>query len=1216
MAELYNLGIGLSVIDSASKPVQAVDAALVAMSKSTGLAGDAARSIGGDLDGFAATLRGATATASDFDMVLTGNSVDESLYAVGEAADDTQDEIEELTGAAKEAVTAWNQFGQSLGLVGSRMGEMQQHQLQMRDAAGRFTSVRLDGSLDSIAASAANVIDKTRTMFSELGGGSGFAMLGQRLSGLGAAVDSTVSSFESLQWLGSTMQETFLGFEDSTQKLAMGFGGTSEDAHELRSAMLDLGLDTQYSLGEISKLTGELAEAGVDLRDVAKEDQAAFISLNSTFGVSGQDIAAMSSTMRSFGGSMKQTLDEATAFQRDFGIPGVFAELPGIISGAQTAVIQFGEAVKTSLPDIERNVMRTAGIFAKAYGKTMRDAVQSAQQDFNRFAQGSRQHEDVFLGLADSFDPIQISLMKVGRTLEESSRLLQLGQKDSMAYAEEMRGVYLSLGEGSFQARLFRREMEQSGMSEAMMGLIFTENKLTEARAAATAAKEEAARADRVGIKSFDDLTKGMLSTVDETRKMWLNVKELGKAFLTQTGLTDVLREAFAGAKDTITGLAKTVKGFVDSEKMREWGKTLTPILSTVGKWFLILGTAAGGALGAVGSMVSAMGSLRGAKAGLKALGSAAERLPMIGKAFGPITKGIGGITKLFSRALPGIGTVVAAFSGITTAVSDMGEVLSSPHATGLQRFQAIFRGVLKGVGSAFNSLLLGIPGWVADQFFPDLEEKFNQGIADLFDFDYGRWGLEKLLGLKQLLVDNLPDWKEVASDWGKGIGGAIGGIAKTIVDFMVWGLKNQLSMIQGTIKWLFSGGMSGASAGIEDSTSVIGDALWSVLDSATRIAKEALVGLAEGFVGAFGTSLKTLGFEWQLIWSHMQEFAHVTFLEFESYVGSLLVTPIKTGLSHAQFAFESLWVGIKFGAKAAWAGLNDGLDDALSGIKIALLGIPKVALEMVSKIAGALNLLPTVDIDTSGLKEMEDEFKAQIQTEKDLMANRESGVAKVGHEAVLAIAALKKEDEIRIAGYESDDRRQERRIAAAKEQYAIEQAGITAEMLGHEQNQVEANQFRDQSVSAIDQALIGLAKGAKGEEFDKGQSAAAEKALRGHMDASLRTLVKRIGAGEIEMDEATKELEAAKSAALQKALKAGRETQRKAGDVGKAAKGKDGKTEAEKKEFASMMAQFSQSLAANRRQSIEVRFADRTGDAISRDMARRSSVAQASKGL
>ena len=59
MSELYNLGIGLSVVDSASKPVRAVDAALASMAKATDYAGAAARAVSGDLGGFAASMRSA-----------------------------------------------------------------------------------------------------------------------------------------------------------------------------------------------------------------------------------------------------------------------------------------------------------------------------------------------------------------------------------------------------------------------------------------------------------------------------------------------------------------------------------------------------------------------------------------------------------------------------------------------------------------------------------------------------------------------------------------------------------------------------------------------------------------------------------------------------------------------------------------------------------------------------------------------------------------------------------------------------------------------------------------------------------------------------------------------------------------------------------------------------------------------------------------------------
>lgn len=1317
MAELYNLGIGLSVIDTASKPVRAVDAALASMTRSTDLAGAAARAVSGDLGAFAMSMRSASGIARDFDTILSGNSVDDSLRSVGAAAEDTTEQTagleEQLASTAdqgqnladisdmlaeqlaaqqnisaerhermrvqgahssdllereaektRQLTTALGQLSQSLRLVGTESRDANGKVMQMRDSYGRFTTIALDGSIDSIAGQMANVVQKSTDLWDTLkGSSSGFKMLGNELGKVANRINETVDGFASLKWLGESAQSTFLDFGDASQKLAVGFGGAAEDAYELRSAMLDVGLSTQYSLGEVTKLTGELAAAGVDLRDMANEERDAFVGLNHTFNVSGQDIAAMSSTMNAFGGDMLKTLDDAAAFQKGFGIQGVFEELPGIIGGAQTAVIQFGDAVSSSVPEIVRNVTHTAGVFAKAYGKTMRDAVQSAQADFIKFVGASRQHQDVFLGLADGFDPLQEALMEAHVPLMRTKDLMDEAQKSPLKFASSMRSMTASMTD--FQKRRFTRQLQLGGLSDDLMGLITNTERYNEAILSEAEAREKEDRAVRTGIASFKELNAGMLDTVSETKAMWENVKELSKAFLAQTGLTEVLKNTFAGAKDVLAGFSEKIRALVESDEMRAWGKTLVPVLSTVGKWFLLIGSAAGGVVGALGSIAGALGSLRAGSKGLKMLGSFAEKLPGVGKAVGVFSKGLGSVTKLFGRAIPGIGQVVALFSGVTTALRDMGTVMGDPNATGMQKFQALVRGTLKGVGGAFNSLLLGIPGWIADKFFPNLEAKFDRGIRDLFDFDYTSWLGKKLDSFGGWFLDNLPDWKVMAREWGKTLGGAMGGLAEMAVDALIWGIKN-LSLpgiLYNLWQGAFTDGMKGASAGILGASGSLGNAVLSVLGSAAIVAKEALVGIAGGFVGAFGTSLDELGAQWDLTWLGMKEFFHVSFLKMGNGVMTWLVDPARISFALMRTSAETTAVYAKGAFQLAFAAVEDAVAGNFTGIRSfvsdtmsvvggtiqltfqkAFAAVSGFVTGFVSSAIGTLLSLVTAIEPVAKAVGMEDRFagaaeamkkqqaaiKATAKTQQEAITKTEaalksheakikestddrSEVDKVRDRMAADLAAIGKERETKLAAIEAEAKAREGMLAGVQEGYAAERAGLderlfAAQKIGHEhrQNAAEAAQFQQITLGAVDAALVELGRGAKGAKFDGGQSRAAEEALRGHMDASLRSLTKRIAEGEIEMDAANKELQAAESKAIQAALKAGRETQRKAGDVAGAAKGKgkDAKTAAEKKEFQSMMAQFTKSLAANRRQMLEVRFSGSTGDAIGKALA------------
>lgn len=695
--ELYNLGIGLTVVDHATKPIKSVDAALVSLASST---------------------EAATKAAGGLDHALVGGSVAPAMDEAAEGGEDLTIKITETGLAFNRFTASAGLLSKALGLVGTDLQGLPRWMSQVRDEQGRFTSVTWENmdALERVALGAGKTVGSFRELLSTATKvHPAFSALARELKESGQAISGFVQDVENLEFLGRE-RDTFLELEDSSRKMAAGFGEGREAAFELRSDMLQLVGTTQFSIGEVTRMTQGLAAAGVSLTELSEDQQQAFIALNDLYGVSGQEIAKADSAMRTFGGSMVGALDDATKFQSAFRMPGMMEQLPGVIEGAMDATVSFGKAVVGSGAGIVKSVSQTAGVYAKAFGKTMAEAVQAAQRTFERFARASQTQRRVFLGLSDSFDPLQMAMMETGISLDQSGALMRQAQTDTLGFVTSLRGHIDSIPSQFLRDR-FMEQLRDELPAELMRAIEHTEDYNAMVREQEEAERRRAL-GTAAGVQSFDELTSGMLDTTKELQKMWFNVKQLGIAFLTQTGLIDVLKDAFGGAKDTLASLSLTIKDFIESERMREWGQALAPILGTVGKGVLLLGTAFGTLLGVAGGATGAIGKLNA-----------------IGKLFGRFPKLAGALRAIGPRLLKilgPIGLIVSGIDAVMDGMDRMSKVLSDPEASGLDIFQGAVETAIVTLGTFLDNILLGIPSWLAEKFFPELGDIWEHGLSDI----------------------------------------------------------------------------------------------------------------------------------------------------------------------------------------------------------------------------------------------------------------------------------------------------------------------------------------------------------------------------------------------------------------------------------------------------------------------------------------------------
>ncbi|HET6456163.1 MAG TPA: hypothetical protein VFI02_17295, partial [Armatimonadota bacterium] len=823
----------------------------------------------------------------------------------------------------------------------------------------------------------------------EFGSGDSLKSLKTNVGGLISVISSMSDAM--MDFGESGYGADALEYEDATQKMSAALGRGGQGAQRFRDEISAGTMRTQFAVGEYLQLAGGLSEVGVAFSDLSIGAQDDFIALNQVFDVSGQQIGMMSQLMPQMGGDTRALLNDVTNLSAAVGVDarGAFQALPGVVEQARMSTGQFGEAITGSGDKIVKSVVGTGAVFSKVFGKDMAQAMSEAQQSFDSFTSELNTFSNVFTGMDSDFGPFSKALMETGQNIYDIQGIMKSGQKDPVAFAESIRGISNSLGEGSVRQKRFMEQLRRSNLDANLMTLIRDEGAF--AKAVEERAKVQAAANSPTvkASKAFGELSKSMLDSTLEFKSMFSNVKESLMTTLHTAGVVTILKDAFAGAKDTLASFSGAIVKFIRSDQFKGWVETVKPFLVPIGKGILLLGTAFAAIGSAAAGIATAIGSVFALGAGLKMasgpalklggivgssllapfkllapsvtatgkaftnvgggfkaflgkaggvtkwIGSLFARIPKLGglltglvsgfkglggmllKGLGGAGAGIGGLLGNFGgkimgfigplvakvaqkvpellakfgpkllSAIPGIGQIIAVIKGVKTALMDMGEVMGDPNATGAEKFQALLRGVFKGVMSALDGMLLGIPSMILKKFFPDMERKFDRGFAGLFNkisSYFGGGGLMKTLGgwwtsattwlgtklsgFATWFEQQMPNIKE----FGRVIGGAIGGLAKfawdsTISAFKgIWNAtKSAFNGIWDMIASVFKS-EEGAKK-VEDAGSGIGESLKSIGISALQGMGEAMSGAFNGILEAFGTSSEELKLKAELAW-------------------------------------------------------------------------------------------------------------------------------------------------------------------------------------------------------------------------------------------------------------------------------------------------------------------------------------------------------------
>ena len=1045
---------------------------------------------------------------------------------------------------------------------------------------------------------------------------------------LAAVTDDAKTAFSSIEGFvdffrsGSDWTKPAEELESATQKMAATMGNGRVEAAGLRQDIYSLAETTGYSLEQTTELSRGLADTGQTLGSFSFQTQTALVTLSSQFGVSGEEASKMATSMGGLGGDINSLLGDATGFTKGFHLPGLFQELPGLVEGARHATLTFSSSVVGTGNDVVAATMNMGGAFAKAFGTTIAEGLGRAQEALTKVRGAAQQDADVFLGLGDQFSGLTMAIMQTGKGIHGAMDIVRGAGKGDLGALEELATIKDRMPEGVMKDR-FMRQLQKE-LPEDMLALVTDVDKLHKVMADKKAAEDFKKSMAGKGVKSFNDLGKSVLDTTAGFRAMFNNSLELVQSVLMTSGVTDILRDTLESAKETFQGFAGQIRDFTNSEGFKEKVAEWKPVIVGTLKALLSVGTVISTVGGAA---ITLGGSIFGLTSGFTSAGKILSRFGSMVPGVGGALEGVGGIMgkvggffgKVFGKLGP-IGMAIASFEGVKTAVMDMGAVLGNPNATGMEKFEALVRGSLKGIGKFFDTVLLGIPSKIANFFFPDLESNFDGGISDLFKTIKGYFsgpGLSNLLStvggwvnqLGDYMIENMPSFTAAAKSFGLALGGAIGGISKMLFDGVISAVKTSAELVTD----LFMTNFNEIGSGIEDSS--VAESVLGVLDTVGESLISFFKGTVNGVLGAFGTNIEQMSTRFQIVWEEISYLG----VEAWKYLSNGYMTnfsdPLSLGLLDIGSDLEEFWVGVKFGGKMALEWLDSAATQMFSNLKIGALALAEsiagafadMAKANIASFKSLIDILPDSTPGLASMKEGIEKAKSGIDsltegfsaaTNQAIVEGKVAKTLSQGRMAVLegekavalsAIDAQRTADQTAMAERaklrETDSAQRKKdhedKIGQLGAQLNAQEAAFNTEQeLG-----MEATRFREGSRSQMEQALQTIGADAAKMGASDESTRAATSAMRDFMSEQVTTISDQVAKGAITAEDAAKRLQDAAAQGLKGAED--KLQKKKASDVADEAGGPGQTAHGLNKEaVAQMMANARQQMASDRKRA------------------------------
>lgn len=1005
--------------------------------------------------------------------------------------------------------------------------------------------------------------------------------------GLGVQIDQqsardalgVLSRFTDSFRFGSEWLKPAEELEHVTERMSAAMGGGRTAAVQLRSEIFSLAETTLFGTAKIADYESAFLATGQSIGTFTDQTAQSIVHLGETFGVAGADMARVSAESTYLGSNLDALLGDATSFTKRFGLPGMFSALPELVSSSRRAVLEFGRSVVGSGRQVIASTMNVAGVFSKAFGVSVSDALGRATGALDQLRTSARQDADVFLGLSKEFSGLTLAIVQSGAGIERSMQIVRRAGEGDLSSLEELIRLRNRLPSQLMRDR-FTRQLQKE-LPQDLFALVDN----VEALRSALDMKAEADRFAKTiggqGVQSFLEIGDSMRDTTVAARDMFNNVMDLGKALFTETGLTRVFQDALKNTAETMRDLSASIRQFMKSDQFRDVVATWQPVLGKIASAAL----AASMAIGALGTVVAgkttiAIAKFAGQFTGLSGVFSA-----------------VGGVIgKIVGRVGP-LGLLYAKIRGIEAAVTEMGAVLGDPNATGAEKFEAILFGMGKGIGKFFDTILLGIPGKIVDVFFPNLERKFELGVASLFSPSEGKQTgtriYDTLFGWVSnlnnwLLRDAIPQMKSWAGNFSKNLGSIVGGAVRDLGPYLWEGLKFAFRYLSpvGLIYGLFTGSdvasattEAGSEIGGSLGTELLGSLVFA-LGGLGEVILEAGKQAATGFIEAFGAT------PYMLELMIRSEFARISGVWAE--LGHNWTRQITRPFEHWTESVGFWWADLATNSKSLVAkvgeSISGGFDWAWGRVKVGAYDLAasvagvfeRMSLSIIdnlSKLVSAFpNWVPGIESMTNGLniarhaigglgqavrEEAEAENAAQIEESRRSDA-RIDEIERV-REAELAateerrrVANLRFREQLAADDAESlaQKRQREAGLEALQEEFNRE-ALLNSQ---RQQRATDERRLNKTSKSLLDAALEEFSATASKQRATDETTRSGADALKTYMREQTATIAKEVAAGAITAEQAADRLKQAAATGLEESKQKLRA--RTAGEVSDAARG------------------------------------------------------------
>lgn len=612
-------------------------------------------------------------------------------------------------------------------------------------------------------------------------------------------------------------------------RLNRSMGDSALEADNMAAGVLNTANASKVAWEEVSSLQAALVGAGIEFDKSGKAGDTqmkTMVLLKESFNLTDHEVQRLAGTMKATGNSLTDLTGVGVAFQKQFKVPGLINTLPDAAEAAMKAQGQFGSLVGTSSRDISVNILRMTGVYSKALGVTASEAAAKARSTFMKFTAEVESFEDLFLGLADDFSPLQTAFLETGVGMDDLERLMRKGAEAPEEFAAEVRGIAASL-DPQMSQRFLRQVLRN--VDETTAALITQTEAQKNAQDAAGKGQEPAdpsatfmkiAEAMRENAVDADKMNKALRGVANETAKMVADegirqgledintVMQIGNQVL--IGGYQAIRNneaAYLGLNTAIRLTTAALEGLNVAGDFfgKIWGNAAIIAAGVASAGFLVYKTfkLIGGRVLALSSRMSKLtGSFKGFRAIVNSVGTGALNLLkggfsglgkiLMGIIKGPFKllsgvfrailypitaikgglgflgsafKGIGKILyKIIGKAGP-IGLIIGAFSGIYTAITGIADVLSDPTKTGWEAFHHIVGAVMGGIWDFLDTFMMGIPSWIAEMI------GMTGSVADAVT-EIGVWVGEGLQAMWEPVDKYLITPLGEAVDW---IGGKIG---------------------------------------------------------------------------------------------------------------------------------------------------------------------------------------------------------------------------------------------------------------------------------------------------------------------------------------------------------------------------------------------------------------------------------------------------------